>query len=102
MNCNLDWKPKITPQGLCYELKMVENESYMSKNPHLAANNVLGLIIAVNLSDSTYGWHGYRAGLALYYFHPSMPQRKFIKSFKFRSIYRDIIEFIEPTKNKST
>jgi len=74
VNCNLDWKPKITPQGLCYELKMVENESYMSKNPHLAANNVLGLIIAVNLSDSTYGWHGYRAGLALYYFHPSMPQ----------------------------
>ena len=28
----------------------------------------------MNLSDSTYGWHGYRSGLSLYYYHTSQPQ----------------------------
>ena len=31
-------------------------------------NNHASLVMAVNKSDWSYGWHGHRAGLALYYF----------------------------------
>ena len=30
--------------------------------------NFISLVMAVNKSDWSYGWHGHRAGLALYYF----------------------------------
>ena len=29
---------------------------------------IISLVMAVNKSDWSYGWHGHRAGLALYYF----------------------------------
>ena len=32
-------------------------------------SNVLGLVVAANLSDTTYGWHGYVTGMSLYYYH---------------------------------
>ena len=32
-------------------------------------SNVLGLVVSANLSDTTYGWHGYVTGMSLYYYH---------------------------------
>ena len=65
--------------GLCYELELNKNKEYLSKNPLRQLNNVLGLILAINMTDTTYGWHGYRSGLALYYYHWSQPQSEYFE-----------------------
>ena len=77
INCLGDWRAIATPMGLCYELKLIETEQYLKTDPTTLANGVLGLIIAVNISDSTYGWHGYRSGLSLYYYHWTQPQTEY-------------------------
>ena len=34
----------------------------------------MGLILAVNLTDITFGWHGFRSGVGVYYYHWTQPQ----------------------------
>ena len=77
INCLKDWSAVVTPMGLCFELKLIETDQYLASDPTTMANGVLGLIIAVNITDSTYGWHGYRSGLSLYYYHWTQPQTEY-------------------------
>ena len=51
--------------GVCYQLVLHEVEQYMETNPFTQTNCVLGLILSINMSDTTYGWHGYRKGCPL-------------------------------------
>ena len=46
-------------------------------NPMIQSTSVLGLIVAINTSDTTYGWHGYRSGVALYFHHWNRPQNEY-------------------------
>ena len=80
----------VTPMGVCYELRLHEMADYMKvsftstdfiydscffqTNPFTQTNSVLGLIMAVNLTDITFGWHGFRSGVGVYYYHWTQPQ----------------------------
>ena len=55
MDCLNDWKEVITPMGLCYQLKLSQSKEYMQNDPTQSEHSVLGLIIAMNMSDTTYG-----------------------------------------------
>ena len=48
--------------GVCYQLVLHEVQQYMQTNPFTQTNSVLGLILSINMTDTTYGWHGYRKG----------------------------------------
>jgi len=74
INCLNAWQPVVTPMGVCYELRLHEMADYMKTNPFTQTNSVLGLIMAVNLTDITFGWHGFRSGVGVYYYHWTQPQ----------------------------
>ena len=87
IDCKAHWKAILTPYGACYVMKITNNEEcfqiyplifdwlrghscehqieslrkgYMTSDPFNQANSVLGLVVAINKSDSSFGWHGLR------------------------------------------
>ena len=50
-------------------MKLQSDPDFRALGPLTLTSSILGLIVATNLSDSTYGWHGARTGLSLYYYH---------------------------------
>ena len=53
---------------MCLDLKLHQDPEFQ-KDPIALSKSVLGMIITANLSDGSYGWHGSRMGLAVYYSH---------------------------------
>lgn len=87
IDCKAYWKAILTPYGACYVMKITNNEerfpidalisdwpggpsrehqiesfskNYMTADPFNQANSVLGLVVAINKTDSSFGWHGLR------------------------------------------
>ena len=87
IDCKAHWKAILTPYGACYVMKITNNEerfpfdalitdrlggpsrehqiesfskTYMTADPFNQANSVLGLVVAINKTDSSFGWHGLR------------------------------------------
>lgn len=72
LDCREKWIKVLTPMGVCFELEIQraferEFDSFSDLRSSFA-NNVLGLVAATNLTDATYGWHGGRTGLVLYFY----------------------------------
>ena len=88
------FKPKLTLYGMCFELTLYNDADFLALGPMMRSylkvrsifrsreivrswltsyqtvtSNVLGLVVSANLSDTTYGWHGYVTGMSLYYYH---------------------------------
>lgn len=74
IDCKAHWRAILTPYGACYVMKITNDETYMTQDPFNQANSVLGLVVAINKTDSSFGWHGLRTGVSLYYFHWTHPQ----------------------------
>ena len=78
-NFIVQWTHVMTPTGVCNVLRLdylTEDQAENTLRWHIMTldiliNNkfkIISLVMAVNKSDWSYGWHGHRAGLALYYF----------------------------------
>ena len=55
------------------------NMMYLT-NPQIGMGNAIqntSVIVAVNTSDTTYGWHGYRSGIAMYFHHWQRSQNEY-------------------------
>ena len=65
MKCVSKWKSTLTPLGYCLEMKLVDDPDFHAITPH---PKNLALMVAANLSDSTYGWDGTRTGLTMYFY----------------------------------
>ena len=74
IDCAKNWRSILTPYGVCEIIKITRDDAYMQVDPFNQANSVMELVLALNKSDSSYGWHAIRSGFALYYFHWTHPQ----------------------------
>ena len=85
LNCRNKWHYKLTPLGLCQEIRLVGDDDFDKLTPQ-PKNRVkkkskitffqrsypytkkMALMVATNLSDSTFGLDGTRTGVTLYYY----------------------------------
>ena len=74
IDCAKNWRSILTPYGVCQIIKITKDDAYMAVDPFNQENSVMGLVLALNQSDSSFGWHGLRSGFSLYYFHWTHPQ----------------------------
>ena len=74
IDCAKNWRSILTPYGVCQIIKITKDDAYMQVDPFNQENSVMGLVLALNQSDSSFGWHGLRSGFSLYYFHWTHPQ----------------------------
>ena len=74
IDCAKNWRAILTPYGVCQIIKITKDNAYMQVDPFNQENSVMGLVLALNQSDSSFGWHGLRSGFSLYYFHWTHPQ----------------------------
>lgn len=65
--CTKKWRSILTPQGVC-DILQVENKNEIVEYS-------LNLAVGINYTDSTFGWHGARNGIVLYYFDRQHFQR---------------------------
>ena len=68
LDCTTKFRKILTPLGVCLDLKLQQDPEFQ-KDRIALSKSVLGMIVTANLSDGSYGWHGSRMGLAVYYSH---------------------------------